>query len=66
MIVAEIQVHRSVRRPVSADTFLATEYEEQDQAVHVRGNWRGHPEERTYRFPLASIVAVRIITEGPA
>lgn len=60
-IVAEVQVAKAVRRPVRFDTFFATEYEDDAVSISVRGHWRGHHEEREYRFPLTSIVGVQIV-----
>lgn len=60
-VIAEVQVARHVRRPVHADTFLAVDITEDEQSMRVRGHWRGHDEVRVYRFPLRSVVAVRLL-----
>lgn len=59
--VAHVQVHKRVRRPVTADTFMAVEVRDDGRFLHVRGCWRNSTEERSYIFPASSIVAVRLI-----
>lgn len=63
VIVAHVQVRSTVRRPVTATTFLAHECEDSGAAVRVRGHWRGHAEPRSYTWPWSSLVAVRWFEE---
>jgi kynurenine formamidase len=65
--VAYIQVHAAVvRRPVHSDTFVAIEAIEDGHVVRVRVHWRDTTDERSYTFPIASIVAIRWLDEGEA
>ncbi len=65
-VVAFVQVERSVRRPVSADTFEAIEVRDDGRGLWMRGSWRGSAEVRNYTLPLRSIVAVRWLEEDAA
>lgn len=63
-IVAIVQVHQRVRRPVSSNTFNATTVRDDGRYLHVRGYWRNSTEQRSYAFPPSSIIAVRWLDEG--
>jgi hypothetical protein len=57
-VIARVQVHDGIRRPVASDVFLAVEVVESQQTLRVRGRWSGSSKERTYVFPWPSVKAV--------
>ena len=65
-VVAHVQVHPWVRRPVASDKFVAAAAHEDGQAIRMRGCWRGSDEQRSYTLPLRSVVAIRWTGEASA